>query len=562
MNETELKALLKYRSEEVYAGAQSAWKKANDYYEQKDEIPVPKALEAVGVHMNTARKIVDTGDHNYMKDNPVTEIRPAGRSQKDEDKARNTQLVMDACLKEMVMPIVKNAPKKLLLRGVVMLGLWFNPDYYTTKELTKEEKEGIADRALFDFPLKFTCYDPMHCYPSRAMQNNFQPVDMLVAYDMLSQEAEAMATNNHWDWKPDENQKEVKFYDYYTNEHRTIMLGEKIVYDDENALGFVPFIIIPAGFGQSSPKIEEEWRPIYFAEEELMTYTQTCLSAQIGILLKKAWPQTEVIAEAEVAAAEFPNGIPTSPDVPLVHSQNVTVQDKVTKGPDNSWMQEIAVLQGLIDVPAELGGGQTSGVYSARHAEALMTHQRAKYKDALMNLQRGLEFYLKMCSKALKKLGNAVSVYAMDSGKAVVREVALDTIDERCEVKVKLISESPEAQMALRSQGIAEMQARTIDLQTHHTQFCGYSIEESQRIQDAIIMDDYMQQPFMKSLVTAIIAKEKGDVLTAQLAMAQFVAERGGANNVTAKTGTEMVPQSGELPEGASTPYEQKVAQQ
>jgi len=276
--------------------------------------------------------------------------------------------------------------------------------------------------------------------------------------------------------------------------------------------------------------------------------------------LKKGWPQTDVEGDAEEVARQFPNGIPTSPDVPIVHTAEIKIKDKETNGPDKTWMEEIAVLQGMIDVPSELGGERSTGVYSARHAENLISHQRARYKDALMNLQRGLEFYLKMCCKALKKLGNEVSVYAVDEGKAVVRQVNPERLDERCKVKVKLISESPEAQMALRSQGMAEVQSGMIDMQTHHTQFCGY-IEESKRIRTAITIDDYMKQPFMKSIVTAIIAAEKGDMVTAQLALAQFKAEQGGANNVSAKTGTEMVPQSGELPEGAPSPYEQKVTE-
>lgn len=564
MKTEKLIELATHRKQDVYGGYQRKAVTANNYYEQRDKVPVPKALNAVAIHLNTARKIIDTGDQHYMKDNPVTEVRPAGRSQTDEDKARDTQVIYDACLKHMVMPVIKQAPKKLLLRGVGILGLWFNDEYYTTEELSADERDAIADRALWDFPLQFKCYDPLYCYPSRAMQNQFQPRDMLIMYEVTTAEAMALVENHpSWKWKPKNDETNVTFIDYYTNKTRTVLLGDKKLYDGENPLGFVPFVIFPAGFGQSSPLVEEEWRPMFFAEEELMTYLQTAFSAEMAILLKKAWPQRVVKGlTKEQAKVLFPDGkMPTSPDDVITLPPGVDIVDLNDSGPQHQWMQSIGVIDGMIDVPRELSGNRSTGVYSAEHAESMMSHQRARYKDALMNLQRGLEFYLRMCGRALKVLGNDISVHAFDEGKAVVKNIKVDRLDERCEVKVKLVSEAPDAQMIKRSQGIAEVQAGVIDLQTHHTQFCDYSIEESERIQDRIILDEYMKQPFMQQLMTAIIAKEKGDNLTAQIALAQFEAERGGANNVTAKTGSEMVPRTGETAEGAPTPYESEVMQ-
>lgn len=566
MKAQELQELATYRKDSVYAGAHVIWQKANDYYEQRDNVPVPKALNAEAVHLNTARKIVDTGDHNYMKDNPVTEVRPSGRSVASEARARDTQLVFDACLKEMLMPVIKTAPKKLLLRGVGILGLWFNEDFYGVDKQgwTREDEDEFSDRALWDFPLKFTCYDPMNCYPSRAMQNSFQPRDMLVMYEITTAEGMALVENHpSWKWKPKPDEQTVTFIDYYTNKSRVVMIGEKKVYDGPNALGFVPFVIIPAGFGQSSyqGKVEEEWRPIFYGEMELLTSEQIEYSARRAILLKKAWGQTEVIGEPETVANQFPGGIPTSPDTPIVHTADVELKPIEAKGPDHTWAEGQAITASYIDAPNEMSGARTSGVYSARHAEDLLSHQRTRYKDALMNLQRGLEHYLRMCGQALKVLGNEVSVRALDEGKAVVRSVSPDRIDDRCEVKVKLVSETPEAQSLKRSQGLAEWQAGAIDRQTMHTQFMDMSIDESERVTDRRLLDDYMEQPFMKQLLTAMIAKEKGDLLTAQMALMQFQAERGGANNVTARTGSEMVPQSGVQPEGAMTAQETVVQQ-
>jgi len=246
----------------------------------------------------------------------------------------------------------------------------------------------------------------------------------------------------------------------------------------------------------------------------------------------------------------------------VVHTPDIVLQPMETrKGPEHTWSEGQAITAGYIDAPNEMSGARTSGVYSARHAEDLLSHQRTRYKDALMNLQRGLEHYLKMCGAALAVLGNDVSVRALDGDKSVVRSIASDRLDDRCEVKVKLVSETPEAQSLKRSQGLAEWQAGAIDRQTMHTQFMDMSIEESERVTDRRYLDDYMEQPFMKQLLTAQIAAAKGDLLTAQMALMQFQAERGGANNVTARTGSEMVPQSGVQPEGAMTPQETVVQQ-
>jgi hypothetical protein len=548
-------AQAEYRKLHVFGNFISQCQKANDYYEQKDRIPIPAGL-GVPIHTNVARKLIDTGDQNYLKDNPLTEVRPAGRHNTDEDKARNTQIVLDACLNHMVMPVIKVAPKKMLLRGVGILGLWFN-DYYWALE--GEEKEEAEDRALWDFPLRFYCPDPMNCFPSRAMQNSFQPKDMIVHYEMDKMEAESLAESNGWKFKTEE--EKVKFYDYYTNDKRVVVLGEKKVYEGENALGFVPFVIIPAGFGQPSHegKVEEEWRPLFYAEEDLLTYSQLTVSAITAITIANAWPQKEVIGEAEEASRQFPDGIPTDPREAVLHTPDVIVKEMDKKGADYSWMQQIGLLTNLIDVPNEMGGARSAGTYSARHAESLLSHQRTRYKDCMMNLQRGLEFYLRMCVKGLKVLGNGVSVYALDEGKSVVKNVKPNSLDERCDIKVKLVSESPEAQAEKRSQGLAEWQSGAIDRRTMHTQFMDYSIEESDRIKIRRLIDEYSEQPFMKQLLTAIVAKEKGDMLTAQMALSQFMAERGGANNVTPKTGSEMVPQAGERPEGTPTPYEVSV---
>jgi hypothetical protein len=558
-------AQAEYRKTHVYGNFRSQCIKANDYYESKDVIPVPKGL-GIPIHTNLARKLVDTGDQNYLKDNPLTEVRPAGRHETDEKKAKDTQIVLDACLTHMVMPIIKVAPKKMLLRGVGILGLWFN-DYYWALE--GEEKEEAADRALWDFPLKFTCYDPLNCYPSRAMQNAFQPKDMIVHYEMDKMEAEALAESNGWKFKTDD--EKTKFYDYYTNDKRVVILGEKKVYEGENALGFVPFVVVPAGFGQPSyeGKVEEEWRPLFYAEQELITYSQLTVSAITAITTSNAWPQIEAVGEPEEIARQFPDGVATDPREVNAHTADIELKQMDKKGADYSWMQQVNLLMNLIDVPQELGGARTGGVYSARHAESMLSHQRTRYKDCMMNLQRGLEFYLRMCLKGLKALGNDVSVYAFDNGKAFVKDVKVDKLDERCDIKVKLVSESPESQAALRSQGLAEWQSKAIDMKTMHTKFMDYSIEDSERIQDGILLDEYMEQPLMKLLLTAKVAQAKGDVLTAQIALAEMQAmmaqpsggnlERGGANNVTAKSGPEMVPQQGERPEGTPTPYEAQV---
>jgi hypothetical protein len=71
-------AQAEYRKTHVYGNFRSQCIKANDYYESKDKIPVPEGL-AIPIHTNLARKLVDTGDQNYLKDNPLTEVRPAGR---------------------------------------------------------------------------------------------------------------------------------------------------------------------------------------------------------------------------------------------------------------------------------------------------------------------------------------------------------------------------------------------------------------------------------------------------------------------------------------------------
>jgi len=565
MKDKEIIELAEYRKNEVYAGFRKQCLEANDRYEGRDPIPVPKAFGDEVVHLNTARKIVDTGVFNYMKDNPVTEVLPSGRSQKAEEAARDTQLVYDACLREMRMPIIKPTLKKVLLRGVCFIGLWFDDFYYAINrdELTKEELDEIADRALWAFPLKFTSYDPLNCYPSRAMQTSFQPRDMIVMYDILKPEAVALIENNPaWRWKPKTTEDNVRFIDYYTDDRRVVFLDDKKVYDGENALGFVPFLIVPGGFGQASfeGKVEEEWRPIFYGERELLTSEQVEYTARRRILLNNAYPQVEVIGDADAIKAQFPEGIPTNPDEAVPHTADITLKPMETKGgPDHSWAEGQAMTAAYIDAPREMSGGRTAGVYSARHAEDLITYQRTRYKDAVMNMERALEVYLKMCGRALKVLGNDISVRAEQKGRSVIKSVPASKIDEKCEVRVKLVSESPEARMAKRSQGLAEWQAGAIDRLERDTKFFDMSVDESERMYVGRIIEDFMKQPFMSSIVTAIVAKEKGDLLTAQLALSQFEAERGGANNVVPKRGDEMVPQSGVREEGAPSPQEFRV---
>ena len=562
MKANELVELTEYRKTDVYGTARTMWEKANAYYEQTDVIPVPNALNAEGIHLNTARRIVDTGDHNYTKDNPVTEVRPSGRTKAAEDRARDTQTVLNACLKEMLMPVVKQAPKKLLLRGVAMLGLWFNDYYYAIDKggLSKDELDELADRALWEFPLTFKSYDPLNCYPSRAMQNAFQPRDMIIHYDVTTAEAVALIEQHPaWKWKPKVDEKTVKFYDYYTNTRRIVVLGDKKVYDGENALGFVPFVIITGGFGQSSWKgdVAEEWRPIFYGEQELLSSEQIEYSARRAILLRNAWPQKEVIGDAEAIKAQFPEGIPTNPDEPVVHSQDVVMKEVEGKnGPDYGWAQGQAITSGYIGAPNELSGERTSGVYSGRHAENLITHQRVRYKDALMNFERGLEFYLRMCSKALKVLDNEVSVYAFDSNKAVVKSIQPDRLDDRCFIKVKLVSEAPDAQMAKRQEGISEWRSDAIDYRTMCTEFFDYDLDQAEIMYGRKLLEKIEQNPTVMLVRALAWALARQDKEMANAILMQFQTERGGANNISDQpmTGAERVPQMGERSEGAPPP--------
>ena len=428
----------------------------------------------------------------------------------------------------------------------------------------------FSDSALSRFPLKVFTPDFINCYPSLAMQTNFQPVDMIMAYPLTIQEAEYLASHNNWKWKANSkntNEGKVELISYTNNDDRCVLIDKEPVFKGgavkENIMGFCPFIIVPSGYGQESYEgnPETKYRSILYPHLQLIELGCMAISQIYAIVGHKAYPQKEVIGSMELVKQVFPNGIPTNPNEALVHPPEIEIKDSQGVSIQQELLQWYAIVNSIIGAPMAMMGQAQTGVYSGTHNRDMLAYEKSRYKRPFKNIEDGLAEFLGMGARAIEDLGNEISVRDMnDKSKSYgdIKTIKPSDIDGYYYCKVKLQADLPEATDIRKNMGATFLRQGTLSQQTVLTDYFDMSIEEAEREADQMSVEAFLHEPTVRQVVAVAIAQEWGmDELLNALKTLGLEGQRGGDHRKPQTVeGMAGVPKYAERAESSAGPEE------
>lgn len=490
--------------EKHYSTLHQDQKGIDEYYELTFDANVPVNYPARVPP--TARDWIDVGVRNFTLDNPKAKVYLRNDSDIAREQVSKMETFYNFWLRKDIL-IIKQAAKKLPLRGEVFLKVNMDDTYFGSDD---EER-------LFHFPLFLTVPDPINVYCSPA-HSGLVPKDVVETFKITVAEAEALCEANEWKWKTDKKPNdEVTWFSYISPEWRCFLIEDEPVLPSEvqpNLLGFVPYVHIPAGFGQLSyeGKPEYLYRSLLWSKQDMLKMQVRTLSALDAINARYAWPQRTMIlgdigAQAEIEKL-YPGGqIPTDPDKWLYQIKD-RAEISIIEGeqPPPGLFQEYALIQSHAAPPEVLAGVRPAGVYSGEHQESLMSTAKPIYKDAFKNLEDGLGIAMGMGARIIEKVYDypvQIKNFASEDAKTY-RQIKPSDIKGHYDCEVQLLAEPPEATDMRKALGKALRQAGSISHLKELRDYEDMSMKEAEDEIAQIAAEMAMQEP----AVRAVIAKD------------------------------------------------------
>lgn len=472
----------------------------DNYYELVFKAGVPKDMGYEQRTPSSARDWVDLGVRLYTLDNPKAKVPPRGNS----DTARQKDIVLEALydfwLREIILKI-KEAAKKLLLRGEVILKVWPD-DIYMGIDMTAmsdDEREGIKQKKLNHFPLNVEIVDPINVYASPA-HNGLVPVDVIEEYMMTIAEAKDLCKRNSWEWnsKWDLNKKStnrVKWTSYFSGNQRCFMLEDKTLLVPEmqpNILKFCPYVHVPAGFGNSSyeGKPEYLYRSILYAKRDMLTMESRVLSQVDAINARYAWQKLMITGEEEAVRQIYPDRkMKLSPNEILRQTEQVKVEILKGDSPPPGLFEQLAIVAMQAQPPPVLAGTRPRGVPSAQGIEDLISTGKPVYKDPIKNLEDALAVLMGMGARIIEE------VYKDDVAIGDDKVIKPEDIAGHYDCQVKLLAEPPEATDIRKALGTNLQKAGVISHAYNLMNYHDMSKEETERVMAEILAEMALRQP-------------------------------------------------------------------
>lgn len=416
----EIKVLQKER-ETFYSELHAQQKIDDDYYELVFDAKVP---ESMGYEQRTppsAREWVDIGIRHYTLDNPKAKVYSRGDSDAAREKDAKLEAFYNFWLRKVILQL-KDAAKKLLLRGEVFLKVWIDDTYFgmDMSKMSDELREETRQKKRLHFPLTVEVVDPVNVYCSPA-HNGLVPVDVIEEYKMTVAEAKNLCSHNNWEWNDNWDKRKysdkrkkstalVKWTSYIDGTSRCFMIEDSPLLTPSiqpNILKFCPYVHIGAGFGNSNyeGKPEYLYRSILYARRDMLKMESRVLSQLDAQGARHGWQQPLITGEEEDVMQLYPGGrIKLSPNIALRQTDRVKVEILDPKSPPAGLFEQLAIVAASARPPSVLAGTRPTGVYSAQGIEDLVGTSKPIYKDAIKNLEDGLAVLMGMGARIISEV--------------------------------------------------------------------------------------------------------------------------------------------------------------
>ena len=561
--------------ERYYSALHQQQKEIDNYYELTFIAGVPKRYKQFTPP--TAREWIDVGVRHFTLDNPKATVPPRGMSDIARAKDAKLETFFNFWLRRSILRI-KDAAKKLPLRGEVFIKVGMDDTYYGVGELSEEQRAKFEEARLFHFPLKITIPDPINVYASPA-HDGLVPVNVIESYNMTVAEAQNLCKRNNWEWSTDKKSTDsVNWLSYYDANWRCFLIDDIPVLSpiaSINLLGFCPYAHIASGSGQSSyeGKPEYLYRSLLWSRRDALNLEARNLSQTDAILSRYAWIRHKIKGEPDAIKLLYPDGkIPTDPDEFLREMEGVEIQVLQGEQPPPGLFQQYAIIQALASPPSVLGGFRSAGVYSGRLQEDLMATAKPIYKDVFNNLEDVLGVIMGMGARIIDKVyGHPVAIRDFAS-EAKREHIVLkpEDIDGHYDCEVKLLAEPPEATDMRKALGRTMRQGGSISHKTELRKYHDMSEEEAENEMAQIHAEDAMKEPSVRGGI-ALDAMERLGMHKAleQIRQAMQTEKQRIARPIPPiqqtgeiRTGAEMVRKRGRvMPELESipTPHETEI---
>ncbi len=550
---------LREERKEVYSALHTEQKRADDFFELVYDYHIPNLSGMRKIRTPEMRDKVMAGVQVFMTRWPKSEVDP----RRGTEDARNQAAILETFYNYMLWenrPLWRELYLKQLVRGGAIGKIWFDDYYYGTKD------EDAKDRALQHFPIQFTSCDFLNCYPSRAMQSPFHPLDMIESYEMSTGEALYLCERNGWPvkWKR-KAAKTVTYTAYYDNDTRIIAFDGLIdgnkwddtIYEGENVLGFTPYVVIPSGLGQDSyeGKPEYKYRDIIYPQIEMVEEASLRKSQINYILSTNAYPQMEIEAADVEAARKHYADYKGSPEEIDIHDANMKRVARQGDGPPPGLFQWLAMLESKTEAPQSLMGINPTGTYSQVHYSTQASYARATYELPLDNLEMGVAKLMGFAARMVEWLGNPISIRNVNPNEKSknILTVRPDDIKGYHDMRVKFIGDTPESRDLRQQMGRNLVREGVLPLRRVLHDYFDMSWEESEEAEMELVVQEIRKMPVTMLSLALEYTEQRGmeraaELIRQEMMMAGMNLPRGGDNRLPADlaSGQDQMPLHGQ----------------
>lgn len=487
---TEIRDKKSYFEHDLYGKVREEQTEDQSYYDDTFQVP-----EVVKPHRplrsGLARKIIDNPAEQMITRNPQVFIN-TGNKDADERLSRRLNDWITILKRQNPNPF-KESVKNPLLRGETYLYLCHSND-------------ALYDNVQVPLPVSFIVPDPMTVFGSFEEDENGIPLEVFVICDRLASDIEY----NYPNWKNTTGGKKVKWMAYWNKDIKYFEANGEPVLDneiEENLYGFAPFIRRYSGFGRRDANSNLESLVVSELRGSRGLLKEECLvrSDIASALHLYAHPRQTLIIpnDGTVDAAKLQQAYSFEPGtltvLPLPQGSTFDKNNQLTPVPEV--FQHLAEINARIMHRHPMAGAGSVVTASGRQDDLLGTTIMHRYETIIENTETMFATALEKALEICKLLD-----YTPEGLKK-------EDVDKKLRIDVKLRAEDPLERDRLITLGdrLYAQGNGSIDLETYHTQYLGYTQAQSKDIQAKILADKVtLYNPDVAQVMGMVFAEEAG----------------------------------------------------
>lgn len=490
MEVIEIQQKAEYFKNDLYGQVRTEQTQDQEFYE--DSFPVPEVVKPhKPLRSGLARKIVDNPAEQMITRNPQVFIN-TGNREADNRLSKVLNSWMQVLKRQNPNPF-KESVKNPLLRGETYLylchddGILYN-DYKCT------------------LPVRFIVPDPMTVYASFEEDENGMPLEVFVMCDRLVSDIKM----TYPDWSNPNDSKKTKWLAYWNKDVRYFEAGGVPVLEDgvqKNEYGFAPFIRRYSGFGRRDANSNLESLIVSELRGSRGLLKEECLvrSDIASALHLYAHPRQTLIIpqdgtiEAEKLKDSYSFEPGTLSVLPLPTGSQFDKNNQLTPVPEV--FNHLAEINARIMHRHPMAGAGSVVTTSGRQDDILGATVMHRYETIIENTET-------MFATAVEK---ALQIcHIVDFVPEGLKQEDLEK-NYKCELKLRAEDSIERDRMITLGDRLWAQGNGSIDIETYHTQYLGYTQEQSKDIQAKMLADKVtLNNPDVAQVMGMVFAEESG----------------------------------------------------